>query len=148
MLYLNFDQYGNSHEGTLSAGDSGGGLFVRQGTVWKLAGINSSVDGPFSYTNPGTPFNAAIFDRGGLYVPGSNDGQSIIDTFNNYPAAAYSTRVSSHLGWINDVLAGKVAPGGSSEREGGGVPEPTGALITVAGIVALALRRRRTTPMP
>lgn len=144
MLYFNFDRVGNSHEGFLSAGDSGGGLFVRQGTVWKLAGINTSVDGPYSYLPGDTTFNAAIFDKGGLAVPGINNGNPIPDGFMDVPAAAYATRISTNLDWINGVLSGKVQPGGAADTKGG-IPEPTGALITLIGLGALVLRRRRRT---
>jgi len=36
------------------------------GGAWKLAGIHTAVDGPFSNAVTGTPpFNAALLDRGG-----------------------------------------------------------------------------------
>jgi hypothetical protein len=146
MLYFTFDQSGVAQEGTLSAGDSGGALFVKQGGAWKLAGVNTSVDGPYAYRAGETSFNAALFDRGGLFVPGYNDEKRIVDSAQDYPAAAYATRISTNLAWITDVLAGRIAPGGTAERVTGGVPEPTGAIITVLGLSALALRRRRARP--
>jgi hypothetical protein len=104
------------------------------------------VDGPYAHNAGETAFNAALFDRGGLFVPGYNDEKRIIDSAQDYPAAAYATRISTNLPWITDVLAGRVAPGGTAERVIGGVPEPTGAIITVLGLSALALRRRRARP--
>jgi hypothetical protein len=143
LLYINFDQVGNSHEGTLSAGDSGGGVFVKQGTRWKLVGINTSADGPFAYAAGETPFNASLFDKGGMFVPGLKGGTMINDTPTDLPGAAYITRISTNMDWINNVLRGQVAPGGSlPEGTSGGIPEPTGALITLSALGAMTLMRR------
>lgn len=144
LLYFNFDQFGNAHEGTLSAGDSGGGVFVRQGSRWKLAGINTSVDGPYAYGAGQNPFNAALFDKGGMYIPRMDGGQTISDSVSDIPASAYVTRISSKLDWINGVLSGQVAPGGTlPDSAGGGIPEPTGAVITISVLAAMTLTRFR-----
>ena len=66
-IYATFDRNGNANEADLSSGDSGGALFINDAGVWKLAGINSEVEGPFSTTPGGPGFNAAIFDGRGLY---------------------------------------------------------------------------------
>ena len=62
-----FDRGANSNECDLSVGDSSGAMFIRNGSVWQLAGIHYAVDGPFSNAVDGTEFEAALLDRGGLY---------------------------------------------------------------------------------
>ena len=145
LLYFTFDPNVTSHEGTLSAGDSGGGVFARHGTRWKLIGINTSVDGPYAYGAGDEPFNAALFDKGGMYVPRLNGGSTVDESPTGIPAAAYVTRISTNMDWINNVLRGQVQPGGTlggGEGTAGGIPEPTGALITLGALGAMTLMRR------
>ncbi len=144
LLYFTFDQHGNSHEGTLSAGDSGGGVFVRQGSRWKLVGINTSTDGPFARQSGDNPFNASLFDKGGMYVSRGNSSRGVDDSSTDIPSAAYATRVSTNMDWINSVLRGELSPGGvlpDAGGTGGGVPEPTGALVTLTVLGAMTLMR-------
>ena len=72
-LYATFDASGLPNESHLSVGDSGGGLFLDDGGVWKLAGIHYDVDGPFYIDASGDgAFIAALFDARGFYL---SDGQ-------------------------------------------------------------------------
>lgn len=132
MVTATFSASGTAHEATLSNGDSGGGLFVNDGGIWKLAGVNYSVDGRFDTNNTkadGSDFNAALFDRGGLYQ--GNDSSSwtfIPDTLWDNPSSLYASRISSNAASIISIIA---------------VPEPQSALLVLlAGV--LSLRRRRT----
>jgi hypothetical protein len=95
---------GARNEVTLSAGDSGGGVFIKDGKIWKLAAINYAVEGPYNTTNSGAGFNAAIFDLRGLYV---SDGGAGWHLFSGRPITGnfYATRISSHVNWITNVLA-------------------------------------------
>lgn len=95
---------GARNEVTLSAGDSGGAVFIKDGKIWKLAGINYAVEGPYNTTNSGAGFNAAIFDSRGLYVTDGGGGWQL---FSGRPTTGnfYVTRISSHVTWINSVLA-------------------------------------------
>jgi hypothetical protein len=146
LLTLNFDRFGNSHEGTLSAGDSGGGVFVKHGSRWKLVGINTSVDGPYAHVAGEEPFNGSLFDKGGMYVPRLNGGTTVADSTTDIPSIAYVTRISTNMDWINNVLMGKVEPGGSlTDHTSGGIPEPTGALITLTMLGGMTLLRMRFT---
>ncbi|HEY7091381.1 MAG TPA: hypothetical protein VH518_25010, partial [Tepidisphaeraceae bacterium] len=43
LLTFDFDASGGPNESILSVGDSGGGVFIQSGGVWKLAGINFGV---------------------------------------------------------------------------------------------------------
>jgi len=101
-----------SNECHLSVGDSGGGLFIQDDSVWKLAGINYAVDGPYNTTNSGAGFFAAIFDEGGLYKMDAEGWMLQTDLPPNQPrpGSFYATRVSAHLNWINSILNGP-APG-------------------------------------
>jgi len=94
---------GGRNEAQLSAGDSGGAVFIKDGKVWKLAGINYAVEGPYNTTNSGSGFNAAIFDLRGLYVTDGGGGWQL---FSGRPIAGnfYATRISSHVNWITNVL--------------------------------------------
>ena len=66
LLHCDFDSPGIADECHLSVGDSGGGMFVLENGLWRLAGIHLSVDGPFRFDPLGVAFNAALYDRGGL----------------------------------------------------------------------------------
>jgi hypothetical protein len=101
MIYALFDANGLPNEAHLANGDSGGGVFVDDGGVWKLAGINYDVDGP-TYTGPeGTgAFYAAIFDQRGFY---GRDGKSI-GGGTPVPTGFFASRISPRVGWIDSVI--------------------------------------------
>jgi hypothetical protein len=136
VLSYTFDRSGHgdhvSNEGTTSAGDSSGAIFIKSGTKWELAGLNYSVDGPFSI-NGGSSFMASIFDKGGM----SDAGVFTPDGSTDVPASAFATRVSSNMAWINSVIKGSTT---SALSLGTNVPEP--ASFGIAAIGALFLRRR------
>jgi hypothetical protein len=130
LLAFDFDRAGTIFESALSAGDSGGGVFVQgAGNVWKLAGINLSVDGPFATSLERPAFHATIFDMGGLYV--DQPPQFIEDQSFDIPGSAYSTSVSAHLPWIRSVT-------GLSMID---IPEPS--LTVVVALISLPLARPR-----
>lgn len=94
------------YECHLSAGDSGGGLFIQESGVWKLAGIHYAVDGPF-YNAPtgGSPFDAALFDMRGFYVDDGNGGRTLLSGSGPLPSTFYSTQISTRLAWIFSTIA-------------------------------------------
>lgn len=102
FIAASFDFEGGENEAYLSSGDSSGGLFIQENGVWKLAGINYGVEGPYS-TSPEDPwFYGAIFDTSGLYgygmpVPYDDNGQ-------RKPACFYATRISPRLPWIMSII--------------------------------------------
>jgi len=128
MLQAGFDYAAGGNEAHLSLGDSGGGVFIEDGGVWKLAGINVGVDAKFSYSGVnGSGFDAAIFDAGGLYFGQDGQWQYIFDQPTDIASAFYATRISANADWIATV-----------------VPEP-GAIALVAGLGLFgwaAVRRR------
>ena len=108
LLRFSFDSSGGFNEGTLSVGDSAGGVFIQDpnDSTWKLAGINYAVDGPFSLSSDGSgSFNAAIFDRSGLY---QYEGAWVAESG---PASAYSTRIASNDTWINSITGSPIWKG-------------------------------------
>lgn len=134
-LRADFDAVSGLNEATLSSGDSGGAVFILDGGVWKLAGINYGVDGPFDMNDTpgdGSEFHAALFERDGLYTGGGA-------VWNPAPAGSssfYASRISSSAGQIQAIVA---VP----------VPEPgTWVLMAVAGGWLLGLARHRKTVLP
>lgn len=106
LLRGSFDAGANRNEADLSSGDSGGALYIKDGKFYKLAGINHGVDGPFNTTNSDSGFEAAIFDLRGLYVPDNNGGWMLVPSQGGrVPGSFYSTRISSRISWITNVLA-------------------------------------------
>ena len=106
LLKENFDRSGDSNECDLSVGDSSGAMFISDGGVWKLAGINYAVDGYFSPTGSDTDrFDAAMMDVGGLYVGSDADGWTFFtNQVTDIPSGFYCTRVSANVAWINSVI--------------------------------------------
>ena len=117
FLYGTFDAVGLIEEATLSAGDSGGAAFIKDGSLWKLAGIHYAVDGPYYLDALGNGgFNAALFDSRGLYISdeGSPPHYTLITGGAPVPAGFYPTRISSKLGWIYSVTD----PSGDLDADG------------------------------
>ena len=103
LLYCDFDQPGVANECHLSIGDSGGGLFVLENGLWRLAGINYAVDGPFRLNSTETGYHAALYDAGGLEYENPPGWTSLPETAENVPASFYSTRISVSLPWISGI---------------------------------------------
>jgi len=101
LLVAAFTGTNGPNEAYLSSGDSSGAVFVQDNTgVWKLAGINYGIDGPFA-TDPSAPaFYGAIFDEGGLIVA----GYSLPENGTAQPAYYYATRISPRMSWIQGVI--------------------------------------------
>lgn len=103
LLRCTFNAGAGSNECAASDGDSGGGLFIEDGGVWKLAGINYESDGPFSNAVDGTMFSASLLDARGLYQEVASVWQFISGP-QPIPSGFYSTRISANLDWINSVI--------------------------------------------
>jgi hypothetical protein len=108
LLRAPFDMSAGPNEAHLSAGDSGGAVFVfnNSTTRWELAGINLAVDGPFSVSSTGTnQFKAAMFDTTGLFM--QNGLGNWVSAPN--PSAFYSTEIAAHRGFIESVVMQRVS---------------------------------------
>lgn len=115
LLQADFDQNGGPNEAHLTSGDSGGAVFMQDGAVWKLAGINFAVDTVYRRDGPSTYtlVQAPLFDRRGFYYPVSGGyapfaGPAPIAT------SFYASRISTKLPWICSVTdpAGSLAGDG------------------------------------
>jgi hypothetical protein len=126
---------GIANEATLSAGDSGGGVFVKQNGRWSLAGINYGVLSPYSFSSDGSNgFDADIFNAGtGLYTDVSDTSTP---NYQDKTGAGYwvATDIADNLSFIDGVL---------------GVPEPSSVAACVLGVAGMLVvlarspRRRR-----
>ena len=128
-LYATFDAGAGGDESHLTIGDSGGAVFIQDGGIWKLAGINFSVDGLWDYNNvvDTNEFSASLFDARGMYVGSDSQGWTLVtNTGSPMPSGFYSTRISSYDGQITAIT---------------GVPEP--GIAWLGGITALLLLRRK-----
>lgn len=106
LLKMLFQVSDNPVEAGLSGGDSGGGVFINNGSGWKLAGINHAISGPYNTTNTGSGFQAAVFDEGGLYAWAMDEWLLVpSQPFSPRPGSFYATRVSSRLDWIKQIIA-------------------------------------------
>ena len=137
LLMADFDAISGIEESYLSVGDSGGGVFILDGGVWKLAGINYAVDGEFD-TNATTgdhhEFMAALYDKGGLFEGSDGSGWNYqADMALDIPGRFYASRISASASEINNVISVV------------GVPEPSGAvlLLMAAGLIPAGRRSRR-----
>ena len=148
LLKFTFNRQGTSgalyNEGTLSNGDSGGGLFIKDGTKWKLAGINYLTDNPFSLSGTDSGFSASIFDKGGLYTRSGGSWKYNSDLSSDIPGNWYATRISSRQSWIKSIV-GTVSTGAlpASSLAVTTVPEPASAAVLALGATMLLRRRRR-----
>lgn len=116
LLYATFDQPGLANESHLSSGDSGGAIFLNDNGIWKLAGINYAVDGPFYLDANGSgEFNAALTDaRGFFYKSGSNFVE--ITDANLVPTGFYATAISRQIAAIYSIIDP------ASDPDGDGIP--------------------------
>lgn len=123
---------GTLFEAGLSEGDSGGGMFIQDGGVWKLAGVNYSIDGLFDTNNvigDGSEFAASLTDFGGFWVGSDATGWSLVpDLPSNQASGLYFSSVTANAAAIQSIIA---------------VPEPTGAGLVGLVLAGVALRRRR-----
>jgi len=135
LLVASFDDSGpgyTAEEATLSVGDSGGAVFVNDGGIWKLAGINYGVDGLFDTNNTtgdGSEFGAALFDRGGFYQGSDSQGWTFIpNTAADNPSNMYASRISTSAAVIQSIAV---------------VPEPQSMLLVgLAGLLVTDRRKR------
>jgi len=132
MLAVDFDADSGIDEAHLSIGDSGGSVFIKDAGVWKLAGINYAVDGAWDtndITEDGTEFQAVLTDAGGFYNGSDGSGWTFIDDeVDDIPSQFYASRISAKVVEINVIT---------------GVPEPSAALLFLAGGLGFIARRCR-----
>lgn len=57
-MTITFDQVGETFEAMGSSGDSGGGIFYKNGSTWELSGMMSAIG-----TLDGQPSNTSVFSN-------------------------------------------------------------------------------------
>ena len=100
FLQCDFDHPGIDGECHLSTGDSGGGLFVLENGLWRLAGLNYAVDGPFRTGSSDPGFYAALYDVGGLEYQNGASWIRVSEQAQDVASSFYSSRISASLAWI------------------------------------------------
>ena len=105
-LYATFDRGVSDTEAGLAGYDSGGGVFIADANgQWKLAGINFTVTGPYSFDgNEANQFHASLYDTGGLYNHQSGTAEEITDTPADIPSGWYASRVGNLAASIRPLL--------------------------------------------
>lgn len=137
LLAANFDAVNGQQEAFLSSGDSGGGVFIKDGATWKLAGVNYAIEADFDTNNTtgdSSEFTGAIFDKGGLYQGSDGGGWTLISdngtgAGTDIPEQFFVSRISSSATQINAIIQA--------------VPEPGGALLVIVGMLVVSRRKRR-----
>jgi hypothetical protein len=123
---------GTDFEAGLSSGDSGGGMFVLEGGVWKLAGVNYSIDGLFDtngVTGDGSEFSASMTDMGGFYQGSDGAGWTLIpDGPGDQASGMYFSSVTANAAAIQAIVA---------------MPEPGGWVLGGVAVLGFGMRRRR-----
>ncbi len=104
FLQCDFDKPGIPNECHLSNGDSGGGMFVLEGGLWRLAGINYAVDGPFRIPPATDLFNAALFDAGGFEYQDDPGFTLVPEAPENVASSFYSSRISASAAAILEIV--------------------------------------------
>jgi len=106
FLDCDFNKPGLPDECHLSDGDSGGGMFILENGLCRLAGINYHVEGQFSLPSPTTYFEAALFDKGGM----KTSSQTFSEAGSDNPSSLWCSRVAAYWGPIQAVAPGAGEP--------------------------------------
>ena len=128
MLYALFDKAGLPNESHLSNGDSGGAVFLDDGGVWKLGGINYDVDGAFYIGQMASGgFLAALFDQRGFY----DENRHFVSGSAPVPSGFYASRISSRVEWIDSVVEPRLVNISTRATVG------TGDQVSIAGFIVV-----------
>lgn len=108
-----FDNNGDPDECMLSVGDSGGPGFLKTGSGWKVAMVNTGVY-PMTFslsTNPVVSFDASLYDCAGLYFKNdANVWQWIPPEDSPAPCLLICSRTSQRVQWITNQVTGITFP--------------------------------------
>jgi hypothetical protein len=128
---IDFPFLPTSHDsGIYSTGDSGGGVFIKVGNTWQLAGINYAVDnGVYQFNSATNKYDlvqpVALFDLTGFYGYDPST-KTYFPLTSDYAFFSYATRVSTYAGQILSI-----------------VPEPSSVALMACGGLVLGLAARR-----
>jgi hypothetical protein len=110
LIACTFDSTAGGDEGTITDGDSGGGAFILDAGKWKLAAVLRAVESKFRTTATDGDFSAALFDKGGFYQFTGAAWELVPTLVVDRPTVFYGARISGSATWLQQVLAGSVAP--------------------------------------
>lgn len=122
FLYFSFDQLTGQDEVMATGGDSGGGWFIKEEGIWKLAAVSSSVDSLYSQSPApanSNGFRGAIYNGSGLSYGRDSRGWSVIPATGESETPgeiefyrqshSYGSRISSRLAEIEAIIAPALA---------------------------------------
>jgi len=143
LLRANFDANAGPNEADLSGGDSGGGVFIRDGNIWKLAGVSREANQNYSDTQIGNGFLATLFEEGGFFE--GEEGKREyhpIDPSHPQPGSFYATRISTYVPWIAGIIGSANSNGSVSLQEtfsllGVYLPVESAIVDTASRIIAI-----------
>tara|TARA_B100000963_G_scaffold103412_1_gene89520 strand:+ start:94 stop:870 length:777 start_codon:yes stop_codon:yes gene_type:complete len=111
MLVTDFDDILGRDECQATFGDSGGGVFIRKGGDWKLAGILFGADSTYdtnAICGDGSEFLASFFDGAGFYIgrdDSSCDDWTLVSAANDLDESrSFASRISSSAPIIQEVI--------------------------------------------
>lgn len=142
MLVMRFNAGAGADESHISYGDSSGPVFVKEGTIWKLGGINYGADGFYTTSTNGSDpgFFAAVFDESSLF---KQVNQVWVTNALPTVGAFYSTRIATRASWITNVLNQPTPPDpnpviqSAMTVNGAFADEPAAAINTVTRTITL-----------
>jgi hypothetical protein len=116
LLVWSWDRPQGDDEGTLSSGDSGGGVFLRDTAgQWRLAGIHFDVDpavdgkeNQYAFESAGTdPFWASVHDGRGLFRGILGESFRSAGKLDEHPAPMWAgaSRIAPHAALIQAIIA-------------------------------------------
>lgn len=117
FLYFDFDDVFGQDEAMAMVSDSGGGWFVKDGSVWKLVAVTYSVDARHSdATSPSNAnsFRGGFYEAGGLHIGSDATGWQLIPTTGSSDdpddiefyrqSHTYGSRISSDASAIKAII--------------------------------------------
>ena len=102
-LVFDFDAVAGQEECQTALFDSGGGVFIKDGPTWKLAGINLAVDRYYDTNNvcgDESHFDAAMFNAAGFYA--GQDCSWLLATA--LQSRSFVSRISGAAGTIQGII--------------------------------------------
>lgn len=117
LLYFDFDDVFGQDEAMAMVSDSGGGWFIKDGPVWKLAAVTYSVDA--RHSDAASPSNAnsfrgGFYEAGGLHLGSDTSGWELIPTTGSSSdpsdiefyrqSHTYGSRISSNATAIKAII--------------------------------------------